>query len=384
MYRCFAFIAAAFLSCLIPCAAAQTLVAIGGGLQPDNESIYGRIVELAGENPTICIFGTASADPQGSAESYLEDFTTYGAEAVIVDITTDNAATNTIDEGIIETIRGCNGYFFAGGDQRRITEALLESDEDTLAMAALREGFGAGKVVAGTSAGLAAMSTPMISGGASIDTLLEGPDTVTLEPGLSFVTGIILDQHSLERGRFGRLVGALAMTDIPLGVGVGENTAVVIPPSGAWEVLGEGYALVIEMPQEANQDTLENIKLSLIANGDTFNPETGEFTIDEGRSSDEVGDYYDPGTVFAVDIFGPDVLPGVLERLLDGPETTASGLGFVGSGDESFTSSGVRLTFSETPETQGYWGRVPGKRYSFVRVGMRVEPVVVTVSPGSE
>ena len=370
---------AGLLTGFVAASAAQAgpLVAIGGGLEPSNEAVYGAILELAEDDTTFCVFGTASSDPEGSAETYVSDFASYGARAVVVDITVDNAPASTSDDEVLTTIRSCGGFFFTGGDQRRITEAWLE----TPALTALRERFDAGVPVAGTSAGLAVMSETMISGGESIDTLLAGPTPVTLEPGLGFVGNVILDQHSLERGRFGRLLGALAETGIPLGVGVGENTALVIPETGPWEVVGEGHAVILELPQTVGGalDTFAGVQVSLISSGDTFDPETGEFRILAERSAEEVGSYYDPGTIFAADVFGPDVLGNVLERLIDSPETSASGIGFLGGGEASFTAKGLRLVFSKGNETQGYWGRADGADYSIVRVELRADPIEVTV-----
>lgn len=365
---------------LVSWAQAGSLVAIGGGLAPENEAVYRTIIDLAGANPTFCVFGTASDDPVDSAKTYVADFKSYGAAAQVVDVTTENAQASTRDTAVLAAIRGCDGYFFTGGDQRRITEALFAKGGATPALSALRKRFAAGAPIAGTSAGLAAMSNPMISGGSSVDTLLSGPDPVTLEPGLGF-TDVLLDQHSVERGRFGRLLGALFETDAALGVGVSEDTAVVIPETGPWRVVGAGYVVVMEVPSGSTLEAPAGVETSLISSGDTFDPQTSTFTISAERSADEVGSYYDPGTIFAVDIFGPEVVSGVLEQLIDSPETQASGLGFLGSGEASFSADGVRLVFEKTDRTQGYWGRTDGEDYSVVRVGMRLEPVVVSVSP---
>ena len=367
---------------LVSWAQAGSLVAIGGGLTPENEAVYRTIIDLAGADPTFCVFGTASDDPADSAETYASDFRSYGAAVQVVDITTENAEASTRDDAVLAAIRGCDGYFFTGGDQRRITEALFANGEDTPALTALRKRFAAGAPVAGTSAGLAAMSDPMISGGSSVDTLLTGPDPVTLAPGLGF-TDVLLDQHSVERGCFGRLLGALFETDAERGVGVSEDTAVVIPETGPWRVVGAGYVVVMEVPAGSTLGAPAGVEMSLISSGDTFNPQTKTFAISEGRSADEVGSYYDPGTIFAVDIFGPEVVSGVLEQLIDSPETQASGLGFVGSNEASFSADGVRLVFEKTDRTQGYWGRVDGEDYSVVRVGVQLEPVEVSVSPQS-
>ena len=364
------------MSALVSTVHAGPLVAIGGGLEPNNEAVYRTVIDLISEGP-LCIFGTASADPATSAETYVGDFEGYGAQAAAVNITTENAAVSTTDEGVLGTLRSCGGFFFTGGDQRRITQAWL----DTPALEVLRERAAAGAPVAGTSAGLAVMSETMISGGSSIDTLLEGPDAVTLEPGLGFVDAVILDQHALERGRFGRLLGALVETGLPLGIGVGENTALVIPNTGPWRVVGEGHAAVLEVPPSTTLQRLTGAQVSLISSGDSFDPQTGEFSVSDERSAEDVGSYYDAGAIFASDVFGPDVLGNLLERLIDSPETSASGLGFLGSGEPSFSAPGLRLTLSKGADTAGYWGRAEGADYSIVRVNMAVSPVEVSVLP---
>ncbi len=368
---------------------AQSLVAIGGGLDPENEPIYREIIDLAGEEPLICIYGVASSDPQESAESYERDFVGYGASAIVVGITVDNAAESTGDDEIVSTVESCNGHFFVGGDQRRITEALLSEDgSDTPAMVALRQGYLDGDVVAGTSAGAAALSAVMISGGSSLDTVLGEGETVELQAGLGFVGNVILDQHFIERGRFGRLVGALATAEIPLGAGVGENTALVIPDNGVWHVVGEGHVGLIETTATTTDGATSELgetMVSLLSHGDRFDPASDTISISPERENTlDVGFYYGEGDIFAVDIFGPNVLAEVLIQLVDSPEMQASGLGFQGEGELPFRSAGVRVVFAKVDDTAGYWGRVDsGENYSVARVSMGLEPITVSVEPES-
>ncbi|MEM7738039.1 MAG: cyanophycinase [Deinococcota bacterium] len=371
---------------LLMLASAGDLVAIGGALEPDNEAIYQAVIARASsDDPLICILGTASSDPVSSAESYVSDFTSYGADSTIIDITVDNAAEASYSDEVVSEVAGCHGFFFTGGDQRRITEALLiEDGMDTPVMAAIREQFEAGAVIAGTSAGAAMMSTVMISGGSSVDTLLGSEGTVTTEAGLGFVDSMILDQHFVERGRFGRLIGALAEAGLGMGAGIGENTALAIGDDGTLEVIGEGHVALITLIEEAEVDSLEvvsGVRISLLSHGDVVD-ETGTVTILTDRENTaEVGFYYDEGTIFAVDIFGPSVLADVLTQLVDSPEAEASGLAFAGAADASFESDGVRVVFSKDETTQGYWGRVDGENYSVVNVLMVVEPITVSVVP---
>ncbi len=364
---------------------AGDLIVIGGALSPLNEAVYGSFVERL-ENDTVCIFGTASADPEEVAQSYIRDFTRFGAEPVFVDISADNAAQSTSDGAVLDQIAACGGYFFTGGrDQRFITDAFLVEGEDTPALATLRARFEAGAPVAGTSAGAAALSEAMIGGGSSVDTLLVGENTVSLEQGLGFVEGVVFDHHFIERGHLGRLLGALIETDTPLGAGISENTALIVPEEGPWQVLGERHVALIEMPLGAELAALEGVLISLLAGGDSFDPETNTFSVRLERiNTREVGYYYGAGDIFAVDAFGPGVLTDLLTQLVDSPENGASGLGFVGNSAASFSADGVRVTLSKTPQSMGYWGRVSdADNYSVIRVELNIEPVTVSVGPKS-
>ena len=370
---------------LVTHAYAGDLVVIGGSLKPLNEAVYTSVVDRLNGGP-VCVIGTASLDPEEGARSYIRDFARHGAEAVFVDITEDNAPESTSDGAVLEQLAACGGYLFTGGsEQRRITEALLEAGEDTPALATLRARFEAGAVVAGTSAGAAALSEVMISGGSSVDTLLAGENAVSLEQGLGFVDGVIFEPHFTERGRLGRLLGALARADVPLGAGIDENTALIIPEAGPWQVLGESHAAFVEMPEGTGLEALEGILISLLAGGDTFDPQTNTFSVRlERTSTEEVGYLFGAGDIFAVDAFGPGVLTDLLVQLVDSPEREASGLGFVGNAAVSFTADGVRVVLRKTEQTMGYWGRVSdADEHSVIRAELSIEPITVSVGPKS-
>lgn len=363
-------------------ASAGMLVVIGGALEPDNAPIYRAVVDGAGGKP-ICVLGTASAEPEASAASYVEDFRGYGAEAEAVAITVDNANRSTRDGAVLGQLEGCGGYFFVGGDQNRITEALLGYQGDTPALATIRGAFTRGAVIAGTSAGAAMMSRVMIGGGTSLDTLTGGADEVLLTEGLSFEDSVIFDQHFIERGRLGRLVGALMRSDLTLGAGVGEDTALIVPESGPWRVVGSGHVAILELGDGVRLERVAGVEMSLLADGDAFDPESGQFSV-AGTREDiaEVGYYYDAGTILAVDVFGPGVLADLAEQLVDSPESEASGLAFGGEPTARFTSDGVRLVLAKGPDTVGYWGDVDvGEGYSIVRLGLETSPITVTVAP---
>lgn len=366
------------LICAVSTADAGSLVAIGGGLDRDNRPIYEKIVALAGDEPLICVFGTASSRAEQKAGRAVQDFERYGAEAVAVDLTEANHRSNNRDPQVLAQIEACNGFFFAGGDQSRLTKALLASP----AHAAIRARFDAGAVVAGSSAGAAMMSEIMISGGDSLDSLAGGYDPVDTEPGLGFIGGVVIDQHFLEKGRLGRLLRVTAESGTPLGLGVDEDTAIVIPEDGPWEVIGKSSVVVLEVPEGTELQAIENVNLSLLSNRDRYDPRSGAFIVHASRESTaEAGPYYGEGLIATSDIFAPGALYDLITTLVDSPEDHAVGFAFHVSTDGSFTSDGVRLRFEKGRDTAGYWGRrTGGARYAAIRVKLSVEPIEVRVT----
>ncbi|HLA94822.1 MAG TPA: cyanophycinase, partial [Pyrinomonadaceae bacterium] len=99
-------------------------------------------------------------------------------------------------------------------------------------------------VLAGTSAGAAGMSTSMIVRGES--TSHPHKNSVRLSPGLGFLKNIIIDQHFTERGRISRLITAVSYNPYNLGVGIDENTAIILNSAGVLEVFGQGSVTVVD------------------------------------------------------------------------------------------------------------------------------------------
>ncbi len=133
--------------------------------------------------------------------------------------------------------------FFSGGDQERLTEALF----GTRLLDRLRARHRAGTlVVAGTSAGAAALPDRMIVSGYGYRSLLAG--RVEVIPGLGFQmpAPVLLDQHFTERGRFARLTHAVLLDPRRRGLGLGEETGAVLYPDGRVEVIGEGVLTVLD------------------------------------------------------------------------------------------------------------------------------------------
>ena len=185
---------------------------------------------MGGREARIGIITTATERPQEAGEDYREAFLWLGAkEADILNINTREEANR---EDIIRRIKNATGFFFTGGDQLRITSIL----GGTRAYVAMASSFRKGTAVAGTSAGASVMSSTMIVEGNSNDAARKC--TLKMAPGLSFLEGAIIDQHFDQRGRLGRLMCGVAENPGILGIGIDEDTAVIIVFPTTFRVLG--------------------------------------------------------------------------------------------------------------------------------------------------
>jgi cyanophycinase len=148
---------------------------------------------------------------------------------------------DVVDADVDALLDGVTGVFITGGDQMRLVSLL----GGTQFAARLRKMVTETDVVlAGTSAGAAGMSTSMIVRGES--TSHPHKNSVRLSPGLGFLKNIIIDQHFTERGRISRLITAVSYNPYNLGVGIDENTAIILDKSGNMEVFGGGSVTVVD------------------------------------------------------------------------------------------------------------------------------------------
>lgn len=213
------------------------LVLIGGGSKP--REVMEKFIELAGgPEAAIVVFPTASGEPDTG--DYYRDLLIgeYGCSNVFVaDVRTRDHAG---DATMADRVRKANGILFSGGDQRRITEALL----GTLVGEAVQQAHRRGAVIGGTSAGTACQSSLMITGDGDFTVI--AADNVELWEGLGLFPGVIVDQHFVARGRHNRLISVVLEHPELIGVGVDEATAVWVRPNGTFQVLGEGWVVVYD------------------------------------------------------------------------------------------------------------------------------------------
>jgi cyanophycinase len=144
-----------------------------------------------------------------------------------------------LNKDIAADIENAAGIFFTGGDQLRIASQI----GDTPIERAIKRIYANGGVIAGTSAGASVMSTTMLVKGSNSESHRIG--NLHMAPGLGLLNNIIIDQHFAERGRIGRLLGAVAQNPRVLGVGIDEDTAIIVQGS-KFRVQGSGAVYVVD------------------------------------------------------------------------------------------------------------------------------------------
>jgi cyanophycinase len=215
------------------------LVAIGGAEDKTSDAdILRRVLALSGKTaPIVGVITTASSIPDDVFASYKEVFSRLGATEVL-DIRIRNRNDAELD-AFVEMIERSDVIFMSGGDQMRLTNILGASR--ALGMIRLRRADGA--VVAGTSAGAACQSRTMVYGGPADDCLRKG--AVKMTAGFGLVDDVIMDTHFLERGRFSRLMEVGATNPELVGVGLGENAAVLFD-GPLMRAFGPGHVILID------------------------------------------------------------------------------------------------------------------------------------------
>ena len=236
--------------------------------------ILRRVVEEAGGAPArIEVITTASAIPYEVGENYLNAFGKIGCtNAGVMHIRTRQDAMN--DE-YIERIRHCDAILFTGGNQLR----LSVTDGGTEFLAILKQRYREEDLlIAGTSAGAMALGHSMIYEGNAARAHLKGE--VKMTTGLGFINTVIFDSHFEKRGRFGRLVQAVATNPSAIGIGLGEDTGMLITEGNKMEAIGSGLVVIIDghdilhsniadIP-EGNPVSIENLKVHFCEKGNGY------------------------------------------------------------------------------------------------------------------
>jgi len=223
-------------------AAVRGRLVIVGGAEDRMQArlVLRRFLEYAGgPQARIRLLAAASSVPLVVAESYRQAFAEMGAgDCELLPILERDAA---FRPDAVQAILDADAIFISGGNQSRLMEVML----DTPAMAAMHYAHQhLGRCIGGTSAGAAAMSHHMITQGRAVRHPRK--DVVGMGFGLGLLPAAIVDQHFSERARLARLLSALAQWPDLLGVGVDEDTALVVESQEAIEVIGTGAVTLVD------------------------------------------------------------------------------------------------------------------------------------------
>jgi len=216
------------------------LVIIGGAEDKlRQKQILSRFVALAGGHAArLVVISTASSLGDTATELYVRLFHQMG----VADVTGMRPLTReeANDPRLADAISGATGIFMTGGNQLRLSSVI----SGTALGRAIVDGYQGGAVVGGTSAGASAISSHMVAFGTSGTTPKQR--MTQLSAGLALLPGVVIDQHFEQRNRVGRLLALVSQSPSLLGIGLDEDTAVVVSAGGIMEVVGKGSVMILD------------------------------------------------------------------------------------------------------------------------------------------
>ncbi|GAB3903078.1 cyanophycinase [Larkinella knui] len=240
--------------------------------------------ELKGRNARIEVIPAASEIPREMGKNYREAFHKLGCKNVQV-MYIDSQEEADQDEHL-QRIEKADAVLFTGGDQTTLIDKLL----DTKLIALIQKRYQNDDfVIAGTSAGAAAMPRLAIKDGKSAESLIKG--MVETEKGLSLLPDAIIDTHFMQRSRFPRLTEALLRNPGLLGIGLCIDSGVVISQGNILRAIGSGGVFIIDTDEVKNTNYYEipelqpvfvsNLRVTILARGGSFHLRERIFTKTE-------------------------------------------------------------------------------------------------------
>jgi cyanophycinase len=250
-----------------------SLIIIGGHEDKNGESeILRQVADRVGSGKLV-VATVGSQEPEEMWKDYKKVFGELGVKRV--EHLHIESRDEALDEKNAKILDGATVVFFTGGDQLRITSQL----GDSLIYQKLHDMYEKGGTIAGTSAGASVMSGTMLVAGGQEGSPKLG-DLIRMAPGFGMIHDVIIDQHFAERGRVGRLVAAVSQNPAHLGIGIDEDTAIVVQGEDDFRVIGKGAVYVVDgarttfsnVAEEKTDQTLSvfDIKLHLLSDGSCF------------------------------------------------------------------------------------------------------------------
>lgn len=234
------------------------------------------------EDSRIEVITTASTIPLEVGAEYIKAFNYLGATNV--DVLHIQKREEAVQAEVLKRIEAADVVMFTGGDQLRLTSLLGGTRFHKILLEKYQnEEF----IYAGTSAGAAAASQSMIYQGASKEALLKGEIKIT--SGLGFIDDVIVDTHFVQRGRIGRLFQAVVTNPMVLGIGLGEDTGLLVTGGTKMEAVGSGLVILVDGTQIKNTNltdvslgepiSISNLVVHVMSQNDTYDLASGELVI---------------------------------------------------------------------------------------------------------
>lgn len=212
------------------------LVLIGGAEDKKDEKVVLKKVASINNAKNAVVIPTASSYPTGLAEDYFYAFRELGVENISILDIREKKDTERTD--YIEKVSTADLIFFTGGDQYKLVNVF----NDTELLQLIRSRHNNGATIAGTSAGAAASCDPIIFDG---DSAGMNKGSIHFSKGFGFIKNVTIDTHFVNRGRLGRLTQFLSSGKSMRGIGLGENTAIIVAPDNTFEVIGAEMVTVV-------------------------------------------------------------------------------------------------------------------------------------------
>ena len=239
------------------------------------------VLETGKTDPRIEVITTASMIPVEVGPVYTGSFAMLNCLNVgVMDIRTPEDARQP---EYLERLLAADVIMFSGGNQSRLREMF--GGTDFLDRMMHRYYAEPNFVIAGTSAGAMAMSQHMIRGGSVPDSLLKG--AVKMGAGLGFLPAALIDSHFVKRGRFGRLIESVALYPKLVGIGLGEDTGVLITEGNLVETIGSNLVIILDGHNIQHNNaaaakkgmalSVENITMHVLAKGNIYNMRERKF-----------------------------------------------------------------------------------------------------------
>lgn len=377
-----------------------SLVIIGGAERYRDPELWDTVIELAGgDGAAIAVFSMASSDPIRDGNKVVSALRRAGADSFLAPVAWKHVDKNirdaVFDPLLVERVRKAKGIYFTGGSQGLIVDSLMDDGKPTPMLNAIWDVYREGGVIAGTSAGAAVMSHVMFRNAPQPLKVLQNGVKVgkEIDAGLGFLENDkwFVEQHCLVRGRFARALVAMHSQGIPFGIGVDENTALVVKRGYDARVIGYKGVLIMDISKavsdpETEGFSLKNVKLSYLDRGDSINLKTREVTpaaekLDDVKLDPNAEDYkpYFDHRMFYTDILGNCTVADLLGRLIDNEEGEAIGLAFSGLDARQQSTDGFEFKFYRGPDSKGWYTEdYGGEDYTVLDIHLDIRPIRIT------